>query len=325
MRVLVLGGTQFVGRHIVNAAVVNGHEVTLFNRGVTNQDLFPSLEKLIGDRDGGLDSLRDRQWDAAIDVNGYLPRLVRDSTSLLSEVVGHYTFISTLSVFAEFSTRGQKEDSPLAVIKDPTTETITGETYGALKAQCEKIVEEIMPGKTLIIRPGYVVGPYDHTDRFTSWIRRIKRGGDMLVPGYAEIPIQFIDGRDLAEFTIRQVENKGLGIFNTTGPESRLTWGTFFDECASAISAEVQFKWVSESFIDQQEISDLELPMWPHMEEVGVMSVDCSKAIASGLSFRPLAETIRDTQEWDERHGTPRAGLSPEREKQLLEAWRYKS
>ena len=203
MKILVLGGTIFVGRHIVIAAVEKEHEVTIHNRGKSNADLFPQVEKLIGDGDGELDQLMNRSWDTVIDVNGYLPRLVRESANLLKEAVENYTFISTISVYADFSKPGLNEGSPLAEIEDTTTEVIDGETYGALKVLCEQAVEKSFPGRSLIIRPGFVVGPHDHTDRFTSWLRRISYGGEMLAPGEESVPLQFIDVRDLAEFVIQ--------------------------------------------------------------------------------------------------------------------------
>lgn len=319
--ILILGGTKFVGRHITQTALDRGHTVTLFNRGKTNGDLFPDVEKLYGNRDGGLDVLRGRSWDAAIDVNGYFPRLVTASAQLLANQVARYVFISTLSVLSDPTLYHQNEDAPLASVQDPTTETITGESYGGLKVLCEQAVERELPGRALIARPGYVVGPYDHTDRWTSWLRRVARGGEMLVPGAPDAPIQFIDGRDLAAFVLNQVEQQATGVFNVTGPAQPLTWGEMLDAAKHVTSAKGTFTWVSEEFIKEQGIDFEELPMYGGREDIAFMTVDCSKAIGAGLRFRPLAETIQDTLNWDKAQGKAHHGLTPERESELLRAW----
>lgn len=321
MKILVLGGTKFVGRHIVYSAIGREHDVTIFNRGKSNPDLFPDVEKLIGDRDGGLDQLKNRQWDGVIDVNGYLPRLVRNSAELLRDAAQRYAFISTISVYADFSEPGLNENSPLATISDPTTEVIDGDTYGALKALCEKTAEKIFPGQTLIIRPGFVVGPNDHTDRFTSWLRRIARGGEMLAPGAESIPLQFIDGRDLADFVISRVEAEDSTIYNATGPAEPLTYGGFFAAANRIAQADATFTWVSDEFIKSQDLGGQDLPMWSQPSDRGVGESDISRALQAGLIHRPLDDTLRDTLEWDAEHGSPRAGLSPEREAELLEMW----
>ena len=321
MKILILGGTKFVGRHIVNEAVDKQHEVTIFNRGKSNPDLFPHIEKLIGDRDGGLDQLKNRQWDAVVDVNGYLPRLVRDSSELLREAAERYAFISTISVYADFRHPGLNEDSPLARISDPTVEVIDGDTYGALKVLCEQAVEKSFVGRALIVRPGYVVGPYDHTDRFTCWLRRIARGGEMLAPGEESVPLQFIDGRDLAQFIILRVAAKDASIYNATGPRKPFTWGELMLEGKRVVESDARFTWVSDDFIESQDLGMSDLPMWPPPSERGGSAADISKALQAGLVHRPLDDTIRDILAWDEKYGEPRAGLSPEREAELLQLW----
>lgn len=321
MKILVLGGTKFVGRHIVNAALGMEHQITIFNRGKSNPSLFPQAEKLIGDRDGGLDQLTGRSWDTIIDVNGYLPRLVADSADLLKETAENYTFISTISVYANFSKPGLNEESSLAEIADKTTEVIDGETYGALKVLCERVVEKIFPGRSLIIRPGYVVGPHDHTDRFTSWLRRIARGGEILALGEESIPLQFIDVRDLAEFIIQRVEANDSSIFNITGPAEPLTWGELFREAKRVYASDTRFTWVSDDFIESQDLDGQDLPMWAPPNERGVGAVNIGKALQAGLVFRPLDDSLRDTLAWDAQHGNPRAGLSFEREAELLKLW----
>jgi 2'-hydroxyisoflavone reductase len=322
MRILFLGGTQFVGRHMVERAMERGHEVTLFNRGKTNADLFQEAEKLIGDRDGGLERLRDRRWDAVIDVNGYLPRLVKDSAQLLAGAVERYVFISTISVFASYSQSDQVENAPLATMDDPTDEEITEDSYGGLKVLCERAAEEALPGRVLTIRPGYVVGPYDHTDRFTYWPWRINQGGEVLAPGEPETPLQFIDARDLAAFVIAAIEDKGTTIYNCCGPEYALNWGEFFGACKDTLGSEVAFTWVSEDFLSEQEVSDSELPMWPVTEVHGIMRTNNKRAISDGLAFRPMRETITDTLDWANTQSKPKVGLSPEREADLLRRWR---
>lgn len=321
MKILVLGGTQFVGRHIVEAALNSGHEVTLFNRGKSNPELFPNAETLIGDRDGKLDALKGRSWEAVIDVNGYVPRLVRDSAHLLVDLVEIYAFISTIAVYADHGIPSQIETAPLAELSDPTDESITTDTYGGLKAFCEQQIWNEFPDQALILRPGYIVGPHDHTDRFTYWVRRISQGGEMLAPGSPEIPIQFIDGRDLAEFTLRMTESRESNVYNVTGPKHALTWGQFFTQCKAILDVETQFTWVDETFLSVNDIKDRDLPMWPTEDFRGSMETNIQKAISAGLTFRSLKDTVEDTLEWHKVHGVHRTGLEPARESELLEAW----
>ncbi len=294
----------------------------MLNRGQSNPDLFPDAEKLIGDRDGDLDALRGRQWDIAFDVAGYLPRLVRDSARLLSENVGHYVFVSTLSVYARFDVSGQDERAPLGTMPDPAVEEITGETYGPLKVLCEQAAREAFPGRTLIIRPGYIVGPYDPTDRFAYWLRRTADGGELLAPGEPASPLQFVDGRDLTAFTMRLAETKVSDTFNLTGPAESFTWGELFDQCQSVAGVETKVTWVADSFLEEHAFTGGELPMWPGSADRGVMEFDVGKAIAAGLAFRPVSETIRDTLVWDAENGPRKNGLTPEREAELLAAWK---
>lgn len=307
---------------MVEQALERGHEVTLFNRGKTNPHLFPDVEKIVGDRDGGLAPLQGRTWDSVIDVNGYLPRLVSDATQLLKDAVERYVYISTLSVFASYDIADQDEDVPLATIEDPTEEEITGESYGPLKALCERAAEEALPGRVLTIRPGYVVGPHDHTDRFTYWPWRINKGGEVLSPGPPDNPLQIIDARDLASFTIHGVENQFTSIYNCCGPEYPLSWEEFFNACQQVSGSNAEFTWVSEEFLTEQDVTEADLPMWPVAEVQGVMRTNVSKAVSDGLIFRPLQETILDTLEWSKDHPKPKVGLSAEREAELLKLWR---
>lgn len=322
MKLLILGGTKFVGRHITSTALMRGHRVTLFNRGKTNAHLFPDAEKIHGDRDGGLDALRGRTWDAVLDVNGYLPRVVRESAELLKDSVRRYVFVSTLSVFADFSIQGMNEDSPLARLQDPHTEVIDGETYGGLKALCEQAVQQTYPGGALVLRPGYVVGPYDHTDRMTAWWRRITRGGEMLAPGKPETPIQFIDARDLAAFVVDMVERHATGVYDVHGFASRVSWGEMLDKAQMVTGTDTTFTWVSDKFLQAQAPDPDELPIFASANELGIFTFDNHKALAAGLHFRPLADTIRDTLLWDASEGIHKLGLKPDRESELLRLWR---
>lgn len=327
MKLLVLGGTVFLGRHIVAEALAHGHEVTLFNRGQHNPDLFPEVEKLRGNRNGNLETLRGRRWDAVIDTCGYIPRLVRASAELLAQSVEHYTFISSISVYADFSAPGLNENAPVGKLQDEAIEEITGETYGPLKALCEQAMENAMPGRALIIRPGLIVGPHDPTDRFTYWPYRVAQGGEVLAPGHPDRPVQIIDVRDLAKWIVRMVEAGKTGTYNATGPDYTLTIGHLLETCRSVSRSNATFMWVDEGFLLAVGVQPwMELPLWvPDTEEYrGFSAVNCTKAISDGLSFRPLAETIQDTLAWvtTRPSDTPwRAGLKREREKELLQQW----
>jgi 2'-hydroxyisoflavone reductase len=239
--------------------------------------------------------------------------------------VERYVFVSTLSVFASYSKPNQDESTLLATIDDPTDEVITEESYGPLKVLCERAAEEALPGRVLTIRPGYVVGPYDHTDRFTYWPWRMNRGGEILAPGEPSAPLQFIDARDLAAFTINALEDKRAKTYNCCGPDYPLNWGNFFSECKASLGSDVELTWVSEGFMEENEVSETELPMWPTTEEHGIMRTNNNKAISDGLRFRPLHETILDTLEWSKNLPKLKVGLSPERETELLHSWRNRA
>lgn len=326
MKLLILGGTVFLGRHIVASARQRGHEITLFTRGERNPDLFPDVEKLRGNRDGNLAPLEGRRWDAVIDTSGYVPRVVRASAKLLRDAVGHYTFISSISVYAGFETPGMDETAPTGMLPDEGVEEITGETYGPLKALCERAVEEVMPGRALIIRPGLIVGPHDPTDRFTYWPRRVARGGEVLAPDRPDRETQFIDARDLADWTVRMLEAGATGVYNATGPAERLAMGHLLDVCNAAGGGSATFTWVPEHFLLDAGIGPwMELPLWvPESEGAGFSSVSIAKALAAGLTFRPLEETVRDTLAWDAARPADaeyRAGLDAEKERETLRRW----
>lgn len=326
MRLLIIGGTRFLGRALVDAALDAGYTVTLFNRGQTNPDLYPQLETLTGDRDGGLDVLRGRRWDAVIDTCGYVPRLVRDSATLLADAVELYTFISTLSVYADPSVVGVDEDAPLATVEDEAAEEVTGDTYGGLKVLCENAAMEVMNGRALLVRPGLIVGPHDPTDRFTYWPVRVDRGGEVLAPGPFDAAVQIVDARDLAAWTLDATAQRLTGPYNVTGPAETLTMADVLRTCHEVAGSEAEFTWVSEEFLLENEVAPYsEMPLWVPSNLAGFNAFDISKALDAGLTFRPLTDTVRDTLAWavvrpDDY--TLRAGMPPEREAELLRKWR---
>jgi 2'-hydroxyisoflavone reductase len=326
MRLLILGGTVFLGRHLVEAALQRGHTVTLFNRGQHNPDLFPPVEKIHGDRDGGLDALHSRQWDAVIDTCGYVPRIVRLSVQLLAGAVKHYTFISTISVYAEPFFPGMDENASLGKLEDESVEQITGETYGPLKALCEQAAEDAMPGRALIVRPGLIVGPHDPSDRFTYWPARLARGGEVLAPGGPQRPVQIIDARDLAEWVLKMVERQVTGVFNATGPDYPLTLGKLFETCQSVAGSQATLTWASDEFLLAQGVAPYtDLPLWLPEEYAAQDMVSIAKTLSAGLKFRPLEQTVRDTLAWDRTRppDAPRRNcLTAEREAALLQAWK---
>ncbi|PYK93666.1 MAG: epimerase [Verrucomicrobia bacterium] len=334
LRILILGGTGFTGPYQVRYALSRSHKVTTFNRGKTHPGELPNeVEQLIGDRNGQLDTLKDRQWDVVIDNPTTLPAWVRDAGQALKGNVERYVFISTISVYADTS-KGIDETAPLAQYDGPDACNETMEamrasgykTYGPLKALSEKEAEKWFPGKTLIIRPGLIVGPGDETDRFTYWTVRIDRGGEVLAPGTPTDPVQFIDARDLAEWTIRMAEKRGTRIYNATGPAKTLVIGDMLGGIKTALSSNANFTWVTAEFLKQQNVQAWsDMPVWAG-DETELARTNISRALAKGLTFRPLAETARDTLAWfksqpQDRQSHLRAGLTPEREAEVLTAW----
>lgn len=318
MRILVLGGTQFVGRALVEAALATGDEITLFHRGQTNPDLFPEAEHVLGDRDGGLAALDGRTWDACIDVSGYLPRLVGDAATALRDRLERYVYVSTISVYADLSVP-RDESGPLATITDETTEEITGETYGALKALGERAVTETFGARAAIVRPGFVIGPYDHTGRFPWWAHRAARGGEMIVPASIARAFQAIDTRDLADFLLIAARAPLTGVFNATGPVPPVTMLDLVEAAASASDTDLNVEVVEDTFLTEQGI-EAELPLWADDPLwVAWAKVEVGKAIAAGLRFRPIDDTVAATLAHTEL--VPSIGLEPEREAELLAAW----
>lgn len=317
MKILILGGTHFLGIHLTEEFMHRGHEVTLFNRGTRKMN-FP-IQQLEGDRDGNLEALRGHTWDAVIDTSGHLPRIVEQSARLLSNAAHHYTFISTIGVYQNFTTSNIDEYYPIATLRDPTNEEITDKTYGALKALCEEKVEDHFPNRSLIVRSGLLIGPHDPTDRFTYWVRRIAKGGTILAPAHTQV--QCIDARDLAKWIATMVEKQTTGIYNATGPTYTLEH--ILQECQTVVNRHDPIVWVDEEFLIEQGIQDwIELPLWlstaRHMP--GFSKINSQKAIQLGLRVRPLQETIASILDWDAMRGSPKlqAGLDPQKEAILL-------
>jgi len=322
VRLLVLGGTKFLGRAAVEAALERGHEVTLFNRGETNPDLFPKAEKLRGDRDGDLSALEGREWDAVIDPSGFVPRVVRASAELL-RASGHYLFVSSGSVYAEPYTPGYDESAPTVQLEDPDSEEVL-EDYGALKAACEEdVVREAFPEAHTNVRAGLIVGPHDGSGRFTYWPLRIAAGGEALAPAPPERLVQFIDVRDLGAWLVTACEKRVAGTFNVTGEPVELA------DVLAACPGDAKVVWVEEEFLLEQGVGPwMELPLWVPRSEEAFLQMSVAKAMAAGLRLRPLEETARDTLAWaretgaqlvtETQYGT--AGLDPAREAELLRA-----
>ena len=314
MRLLILGGTGFIGPHMVRRALDRGHTVTLFNRGKTNAELFPQVETLIGDRDSELGALEAGSWDAVIDNSGYIPRHVRESASLLESRAKQYLFISSISAYADFSQDGIDEDYPLGRLADESDENLTGETYGPMKALAERYVQETFTDGATIVRPGYIVGPGDRTDRWTYWPLRVRQGGEMLVPGDPGDAVQFIDARDLARFVIDCVENGVLGKFNAVGPAEKLTMGAMLASMKSLTASNAEFRWTGPAMLEQRHVT---FPIWASSSSgdyTGAHQVSNARALAAGMRFTSLEETTSDTLEWwdslsEERRSSMRSGL----------------
>ena len=324
LRILFLGGTGFIGPHMVRYAMYRGHEVTLFNRGRTAPELFPGVETLIGDRDDQLDSLRGGTWDAVIDNSGYVPRHVRDSAELLRDNVGRYLFTSTGSVY-NFDQDELTEDAGLLPLEDPTSEDVD-RYYGPLKVLCENAVTDIYRERGTVVRLHVVAGPGDPTDRFTYWPVRIDHGGEIIAPGSRSTPVQFIDVRDLAEFMVLCLERDIGGTYNAAGPALDPTsMAEFLYGIRAITSTNLSFTWIDEQFLVEQEAR---FQLWyPPTEGAirGLSRVRSHKGVAAGLKFRPLAETAFDTLEWFKSLPEERRNdfeLNLERDRQVLEAWK---
>ncbi len=346
LKVLILGGSGFIGPHMVQAALDRGHEVSIFNRGKTNPHLFPEIEKLVGDRGGDLAALKGRQWDVVIDNSGYVPRHVRNSAQLLKDAAEHYLFTSTGGVYAavydgNWPEGYTDEDAPLSVLPEPESEEVS-KYYGQLKVVCEQEAQRAFPGRNTISRPGLIVGPGDGTDRFTYYPARVSKGGVMLAFGTAQDPVQYIDARDLADFSLYCVEQRQVGIYNTIGPEQPFTMGQMLNQIKAAIGADTRFTWVPAGFLAESEVATGSVMPWVSPEGVisGIARLSPARAFQNGLAFRPFVETVRDTLEWwnsqpEDRRQAMRGGLrgggldfgpasieqQMVREAAILEAW----
>jgi 2'-hydroxyisoflavone reductase len=320
MKLLILGGTKFLGRHAVDAALAAGHDVTIFTRGKTNPELYPEVEHLTGDRDGDLAALEGRTWDGVVDTSGYVPRILRQSAELLRDAVGRYVFVSSISVYADFS-KPLDESAAVAELEDPATEEVM-EHYGALKAACETVIDEVYGERGVNVRAGLIVGPYDPTDRFTYWPRRIAAGGDVLGPGDPDAPVQFVDARDLAAWMVKLALEGPGGTFNATGPAEPLTFTDFLDRAVAAIGSDANVVWVEEQKVLDAGIEGWsELPLWlPGDDYAGMAQADARRAREAGLTFRPLEETVVDTLAWDRTVEGDRPTLTREKERVALDA-----
>jgi 2'-hydroxyisoflavone reductase len=343
MKVLVIGGTKFVGRHLVTAALARNHEVTLFNRGKHSSDGMPEVEQIHGDRNSDLVKLKNRNWDAVIDTCGYLPQTVKTSAEALKDSVENYVFISSISAYADFSQPNYDENAQLAELteeqqkraagidpKGELTGQILGAEYGALKALCERETKNAMPGRVLIVRPGVIVGSFDPTDRFTYWVMRVAQGGEILAPSKPNCAVQFIDVRDLSEWIIRMIERKETGVFNANSKPGELEFGAMLEEIKNVTGSDAWFTWASEKFLLSEKVQAWsEMPLWlpeeaaPEIKGHAFANID--KALAAGLSFRPLRDTIQDVLAWRKENfqtSEMKAGISREKEGELLRKWR---
>ena len=333
LRLLILGGTGFIGPAVTRIAQARGHKVSFFNRGKTRTDLFPEVEKFLGDRDpkkgDGLKALEGHDFDVVLDDSGQYPRHVGASTSLLADHAHRYIYISSISCYKEPSPMNGDEDSPLATLADPTVETMGDQfqNYGGLKALCEQAAEKAMPGRVAVVRPGYIVGPDDYSGRFTYWPVRFDKGGDIAVPGSPTDPFQVIDVRDLAAWLVKLAEDGTTSRFNAVGPEKRLDWGRVIKACEASTSSKVTPIWMDADFIAKQQ--DVEFPIWAPFagDTKGFMTWRNDRALKAGLRFRPIEAIVKDTLAWhkglkaDDRRARL-AGPSAEQEAKLIAAWK---
>jgi 2'-hydroxyisoflavone reductase len=328
MRILIIGGTAFVGRHITDAAIAAGHDVTLFHRGRTGSELFPQATHLLGDRNENLAALAQGSWDATIDVSAYLPRQVRDLAAVLGDRGGRHVFISSTSAYLTPVAPGFHEDAPLAELDDPATEEITDRTYGGLKVACERLVTALYGAEaTTIVRPTYVIGPHDHTYRFTWWVQRIALGGTVLAPGDPADPIQVIDARDMASWIVDMIARSVTGVYHAVSPAPPFGFGDLLTAIRDAVAPSgTELVWVGKDFLLAEEEDDSSLPLWPGADsEHDINTADPAAAFSTGLRPRPLSQSITEIHQAELASATPARpgiGLAPEREAELLARWR---
>jgi len=328
MRILMIGGTRFIGRHVVDQAVGHGHQVTIFHRGRTGTDLFRGddrVEHRTGDRDADFSALADGEWDATVDTCAYVPRQVQALADVLGKRGGHHLLVSSVSAYRAPERAGYTEEAPLAELDDPTVEEVTGETYGGLKVLCERAATERYGPTTLLVRPTYVVGPNDYTWRFPWWVARMARGGEVLAPGPADAPSQVIDVRDMASWMVGLLERRESGAFHAVSPAPPFSWGQQLEAVRDAVAPEgTTLTWVDGSFLLGEGHDDGSLPLWSADDpDVLSMAADPTKAERTGLAPRPLADTVRDTLAWVRTvDQPPTPGISADRERDLLDRWR---
>ncbi|MCF6410006.1 SDR family oxidoreductase [Pseudalkalibacillus salsuginis] len=339
MKVLILGGTRFLGRALVEEALKRGHEVTLFNRG-NNKETFPEVEQLIGNRDSDVSLLKNRKWDIVMDTCGFAPHQIKKTAAVLGDNIEHYTFISSISVYKDWIpfniTEGYHLQSMPSdeILKDVEEGKISPyEYYGPLKVLCEAEAEKNWPGRVLHIRAGQLVGPFDYTDRLPYWLHRVAQGGKVLVPGRSERPVQLIDVKDIAKWAFNMAEKRKAGTFNVTGPKYKLTIEELLNTCRAVTKSDAEFVWVEEQFLMENKVQPwTEMPLWvpenfPLDGETepwkGSFFISIEKAVNAGLSLRPFEDTVHDVYQWEKsRQDTERkAGISQERELELLETW----
>ena len=332
----MIGGTIFLGRHLVEAALARGHDVTTFSRGRHAGEANPLIERLTGDRHSDVAALHGRLWDVVIDTCGYVPGAVRRVMGALDrDRIEHYTFVSSVSAYADFPAAGLDETAPLAAISSEqlaaaealstgtrSTARGYGEMYGALKARCEAEAEQAMPGRVLNVRPGLIVGANDYSDRFTYWVRRVAEGGDVLAPGRPERRVRVIDAGDLAEWIVRMAESRSTGVFNATGAEDGLSMSRMLDTCRSVSQSDAHMVWVDDQFLLDRNVTPWsDLPLWIPAADSGIFEVRNDAAIAAGLTFRSLSSTVGSILAWDKTRVPSEplcAGLARDRERQLL-------
>ena len=337
LRILVLGGTAFLGPATVRAAQARGHELTLFNRGKTRPELFPEVEKLVGDRYEDISALKGRQWDAVVDDLAYVPHAVTEMAELLKDNVRQYVLISSISVYPNYTKPNMDETAPVATLADPqvlerakthrSPEVL--QNYGALKALCEQAAEKVMPGRVANIRPGLIVGPEDPSDRFTYWPVRVARGGEVLAPNSEKDFVQFIDVRDLAAWIVTCIEKQVVGVYNADRPAASMTIGELLRISKEVSQSDARFTWVPTDFLTEQKVAPWsDMPVWAPAtgDDVGFGQISTQKAAAAGLTHRPTPEIVRDTLDWfatlpEERRNKLRAGISADREQEVLKAW----
>lgn len=342
MKILVLGGSRFLGRTFVEAALEKNHELTLFNRGNQNEGL-KDVEVIIGDRYSDLKGLENRYWDAVLDTSGFIPFGVQNTTNLLKDHVQHYTFISSISVYKNWIPENLDETYTVFEMTEERAKEISNDSsyeyYGEFKALCERVAEKNMPGRVLNVRAGQLIGPNDYTDRVPYWIHRIAKGGRVLAPGNPERPIQVIDNKDLSNWLLEMMVNNGIGTFNATGPDRELTMKEFLDTCIRVTGSNAELFWTDESFLIDQKVAPwTELPLWvpedaPLSPELvhpwkGTFTININKALQSGLTFRPLEESLLEIHTWEKQRNLSKnewkSGMKAEREAELLSLFRNK-